>query len=305
MTNRRREMMGLLVCICVALLCVVPSAQAATTQVHVVKYAADNATILNETTVNYTCMEANLPVHGDGVTHYYFQGPTFSESDPWNPDEDVNVESRDYGAVKGTNVKDLCDLVGGMSPGDEVRITATDGFNKWFGYTNVYEPQPRQGPIVLCWYNGEESITGEPQGTGYPDIDYYNGMRLIFFADTSTNPWGYHCFGDWDMHECLDEKYWHYFDGIWPSSSGLSITWVDTIAIYSTIEPPKPTPTPLPSPSPSPSPPANLPNESSRTPASAPDDTGTKIPYWSVIVIVLVLILIGGLIAVRDEWKRR
>jgi hypothetical protein len=289
----RRELIGLMVCVCLALLCVLP-AQAATTEVHIIRYAADNTTILNETTVNYTWMEANLRVYGDGITHYYLQGPTFTESDPWNPEENVNVKTRDFGAVKGTNVKDLCDLVGGMSPGDEVRITGSDGFFKLFGYTNVYEPLPRQGPLVLCWYNGEDSNPADPQGTGYPaESGYYNGMRLIFLADTSTNPWGYHCFGDWDMHECMDEKYWHYFDG-WPSSSGLSVKWVETIAIYSTIEPPKPTPTPLISPSPSPSPSAN--------PAPAP---GAQIPYWSVIAIVLVLFLIGGFIAVRDEWKRR
>ena len=208
------------------LLLAVPLTTAATTEVHLIKYAVDES-ILNETTVNYTWMEANLPVRGDGVTHYYHQGPTFDENDKWNPSEDMNVESRDYGAVRGTEVKGLCDLVGGMSPGDEIKIKASDGFNKRFNYTNVYEPQPRQGPLVLTWWRA---------GDGYVP-DYYTGMRLIFFADNSTNPWGWHVFGNWDMHECLAEKYWHNYSGIWPATSGLSVYHIDELAIYSTLDP--------------------------------------------------------------------
>ena len=73
------------------------------------KYANDGTTILNETTKTYQWMEANLPVLGDGVTHYYHQGPVFVD-DPnevteqqarWNPDEDTNVLEKDMGAVKG------------------------------------------------------------------------------------------------------------------------------------------------------------------------------------------------------------
>ena len=113
---------------------------AASTEVHIVKYASDGTTILSETTKTYEWMEANLPVLGDGVTHYYHQGPVFMDDpDPvveqelrWNPDEDTNVQEKDNGAVKGTNLKDLCDLVGGMSAGEEVRIKASDGFSKWF-----------------------------------------------------------------------------------------------------------------------------------------------------------------------------
>jgi len=210
------------------LLLVVPPTTASTTEIHLIKYAVDES-ILNETTVNYTWMEANLPVYGDGSTHYYHQGPTFDETDKWNPSEDVavSIESRDYGAVQGTDLKDLCDLVGGMSPGNEMKIKASDGFNKRFNYTNVYEPQPRQGPLVLTWWRA---------GDGYVP-DYYTGMRLIFFADNSTNPWGWHVFGNWDMHECLAPKYWHNYSGIWPSSSGLSLYHVDELAIYSTLDP--------------------------------------------------------------------
>jgi len=239
---RKGRLLGML-CVGIALLFLMLPVQAYTTEVHVVKYASDETTVLHETTVNYTWMEANLPVYGDGSTHYYHQGPTFNESDPWDPAEYQNVESRDYGAVKGTNVKDLCELVGGMSPGDEIKIKAPDGFYKWFNYTNVYNNRAnaslnsRQGPLVVCWYNGEESITGEPQGIGYPDTGYYAGMRLFFFADNGTNPWSYHVFGNWDMNECLAPKYWHNYSGIWPATSGLSVKWVSEIAVFSTVPP--------------------------------------------------------------------
>ncbi len=71
-------------------------AQAYTTEVHVVKYAADGETILNETTVNYTWMEENLPVQGDGSTHYYFQGPIFGEE--WVNTYSLNYTGGDWGS---------------------------------------------------------------------------------------------------------------------------------------------------------------------------------------------------------------
>ena len=63
-------------------------------------------------------------------------------------------------------------------------------------------------------------------------------MRLVFFADTSVNPWGRHVFEHMDMHDCLAEKYWHYYGGYpgfdgWPSTSGLSVKWIGEILIYS------------------------------------------------------------------------
>ena len=43
----------------------------------------------------------------------------------WNPDEDTTVEEKDNGAVKGTNLKDICDLVGGMNAGETLKLQAT------------------------------------------------------------------------------------------------------------------------------------------------------------------------------------
>jgi PKD repeat protein len=208
---------------------------ASTTQVHIIRYANDRTTIINETTVNFTWMMANLPVYGDGTTHYYHQGPVFiddaanathEEELRWNPAEDTNVQEKDYGAVKGTNLKDLCNLVGGISPGEEVTIKAIDGFFKNFAYKNVYDYSSRQGPMVITW-----SKDGKTPETGYDE-----GMKLIFFADTSKNPWGLHAFGNSDWRESADSKYWYYYyqgSQKYPTTTGLSVKYISEVIIYS------------------------------------------------------------------------
>lgn len=179
-------------------------------------------------------MEQNLPVYGNGITHYYHQGPVFAD-DPdtkkeqdlrWNTAEDQNVREKDMGAVKGTNLKDLCDLVGGMVLGDVVKVRASDGFTKSFAYENVYTPPARQGPMVITWYRDSE---------GYVP-DYRTGMRLVFFADNATNPFGIHAFGNEDWHQSAEEEYWYYYrqgDEKYPTTTGLSVQSVSDILIYS------------------------------------------------------------------------
>ena len=191
-----------------------------TTAVRVVKYASDEVTVLNETTVTCGWMEANLPVYGDGVTHYFHQGPIFdSPPGPWDENETANL--KDKGAVKGTDVRDLCDLVGGMSSRDEIKIVASDKFSKRFGYENVYDPPSGQGPIVLCWYK---------DGTYVPYYD--DGMQIVFFADD-------HIFGNWDMHECMAPEYRYNYSSEYPSANGLSVRSVSDIVVYSKIAPPE------------------------------------------------------------------
>jgi hypothetical protein len=85
--------------------------------------------------------------------------------------------------------------------------------------------------MIITWYTD-----GTADGTsGYVnDGGYSTGMRLLFFVET-LSPEGKHVFGIWDMHETLAEDYWHfYYDGstLWPSSSGLSVKWVNEIVIY-------------------------------------------------------------------------
>ncbi len=226
---------GLLVLIiCLAVVLFSTIASAATTQVHLIKYGPDKTTVLGEKTVTYQWMEQNLPVYGDGLTHYYHQGPVFiDDADPareeelrWNPAEDKNVEEKDMGAVKGTRLEDLCNLVGGMAPGDVVTIKASDGFSKSFAYENVYTPAARQGPMVITWYHDAE---------GYVP-GYRTGMRLVFFADNSTNPQGIHAFGNYDWHESAAPEFWYYYrQGAekYPTTTGLSIQYVSDILIYS------------------------------------------------------------------------
>ena len=231
MIPARRRGCALHLCIfalCILLALAAPAAASSTTELHVVRYAADGVTVLDETTVDYRWMEENLPVLGDGVTHYYHQGPVF-EGDKWDPNETTNFKDR--GAVKGTNIRDLAELVGGAGPGDEIMVKAVDGYHVEFPYENVYEPDPRQGPIGVCWYNGGDPEVGERQGTGYVP-DYYTGMRLVFFADNSTNPEGLHVYGNWDMHETLPDAAQHFYDGLYPSTSGLTVKWVDEIRVY-------------------------------------------------------------------------
>jgi hypothetical protein len=109
-------------------------ANAASTELTITKYAGDGKTIIDQLTVDYHWLmdSDNIPVLGDGTTRYYHQGPVFIDEpadDPvelerlrWNEEEDRNWDTKDMGAVKGNNLKDLCNLVGGMVEGDEVQI---------------------------------------------------------------------------------------------------------------------------------------------------------------------------------------
>ena len=119
-----------------------------------------------------------------------------------------------------------------MVPGDEVMVKSSDGYHVEFPYTNIYEPDSRQGEITVCWFNGEESGVGERQGTGYPP-DYHVGMRLVFFADNSTNSEGKHVFGNSDMRMVMPAETVHLFENLYPSTSGYTVKWVDEVRIYS------------------------------------------------------------------------
>lgn len=204
---------------------------APTGSLRVVKFDRDGTTVLAEKTVDYRWMEANLPVLGDGSTHYYHQGPVFSDDKETQWDTGETTNFKDRGAVKGTDVKELCSLVGGMADGDSVMIHAGDGYQVVFPYRNVYGYEPRQGPVAVCWYNGEDSPVGERQGVGYPP-DYYVGMRLVFFADTSVNREGLHVFGNADMRAVMPNESIHLFENLYPSTSGYNVKWVDEVRVY-------------------------------------------------------------------------
>lgn len=216
----------------------VPASAAPTTELTITKLANDEKTVLDQKTVTWEWMRDNLPVQGDGETTYYNQGPIFEggwkevhpdeEYDYWNPTEDVNLEYKDHGEFMGTDVKDLCDLVGGAAEGDMIEIKACDGMYKKWPAEYVYSPNPRQGPMVIAWYHGKDK--------GYISGDFEEGMRLYFLAET-MNDAEMHVWGNWDMHESWDEEYWYFYNNELPSASGNSVYHVDRITIFSQIDP--------------------------------------------------------------------
>jgi hypothetical protein len=229
----KSKMMGILLCMAllVSLLAGVamPAPVAATdptTSLTVTKYDTDGTTIIQQEELDLAELQA-LPVQGDNVTHYFSQGPTFIPANLWDPAEIENL--KDKGAVKGTDVKDLCELVGGAASGDLIQIKASDGLFENFHYDDVYNPEPAQGKFVICW---------EKNGDTVPT--FAEGLQLVFFAQT-TNADGKYVFGNQDMHDYLPEDNWHYFnDGVtnYPSANGISIKWINEVNVFTAPPPP-------------------------------------------------------------------
>jgi hypothetical protein len=276
---RKSTFLPVLVGVLLALLIPASSvwAAGATKSVHIVKYAADGVTVVKEETVGYQWMEKNLPRQGDGVTHYYLQGPTFDPDNLWDPDETLSITFKDKGAVMGTSIRDLCDLVGGMAPGDEVLMHATDNWTIKFKYANIYEPQERQGIIALCWYNGEEAKEGERYGEGYPGNNgYRTALQIVIMAGT-TNAEGKYVFGNADMQAVMppEEGYSHFYqdsEGFWPSTNGLAGKWIDSVIIYPTGTAPE------------------IPETDDH---AAPADSSTQIPWLPIGLGIAGLLLVG------------
>ncbi|MBT8507953.1 hypothetical protein AZH53_05960 [Methanomicrobiaceae archaeon CYW5] len=185
--------------------------------VTILRRETDGGPILNMTEIGCSWMEEHLPIHGDTVTPYRFQGPTFDTTDLWNPAENKNLAKVEE-IVRGTALCDLCDLVGGMEEGDELRMTATDGYVVELMYGNIYGPHPAQGLPILAWWT---------QKQGYVPA-YTGGPALFFLADDQT-------FGNQDMMDYTDEAYWRFYwcEGTeYPSAAGLAIRNVATMEIY-------------------------------------------------------------------------
>jgi PKD repeat protein len=248
------------------LVVVVVPVTAYSTEVTVRRYATDGLTPVNETTKTYLWMEANLPVYGDGNTYYYFQGPIFEEeweanygvtfpeyrtdwggtppdwlnsSEMWDriwngtayeQKEETNWQGKNLGKLKGTNIKDLCDLVGGLPEGKRVRVIATDNVDQYLPYSALYEPPSQLGSYVLTWWSVGASESGATNG--YTGPDYPTGMRATFFSDTSRNENGDHVAGLGDQAEGLPEDSWYYFGGHYPSMGGWTLKNVDRIYVY-------------------------------------------------------------------------
>lgn len=277
-----KRLIGLCIPVILLALLVLPGlpvlAAGATTSVHILRYE-DDGTVAEETTRTYEWLEDNLPVHGDGVTHYYHQGPIF-EGDMWDLTETLNL--KDKGAVKGTALKDICELVGGMSPENEIMLKAVDGWHTEFAYENIYEPLDEQGVIALCWYNGEDALSGERYGEGYPGAgSYRTAMQIVFLAGT-TNPDGSYVFGNSDMRVCLpDEKYQHFYEGL-ASTNGLSGKWIAEVAIFT----------------------GEVPVNAGEKLSSGPDvDSGGGFPVILVVIGVVGFCVIAGSTAILVRRK--
>ena len=240
-----------------------------TTDITVRRLSADGLTPINQITLSYQEMENTLPVQGDGQTYYYFQGPVFEDqweatyglqfpgyrtdwpggtSPTWNNSEEkwdrvwnttlsqyvqkeeCNVLSKNLGKLKGTDIKDLCGLVGGIPSGQKVRITAVDNAYKDLPYSAIYTPNPHLGPYVLSWWSVDPGESGET--SGYTGPDFTTGMRTTFFADASRNHWGKNMAGLGDMYEGLPSSDYYYYKsgGIdYPSLGGLLSSMCGTL----------------------------------------------------------------------------
>ena len=188
-----------------------------TVSLMVIRYDEEGGNVLNATTVDCRWMRDHLPIHGDGVTTYSFQGPTFDTADLWNPTEDKNLEKVQE-APRGTAISDLCDLVGGMQEGDELRMTSTDGYVVELMYENIYTPKEKQGTAILAWETKKEGFVPE-----------YTGGPALFFLSPD------HVFGNQDMKECTDPGYWRYYwcaGTSYPSVAGLAVRNVEKLEIY-------------------------------------------------------------------------
>jgi len=194
-------------------------------KLHIIKYGSDGTTVVNETYIDYIYMENNLPVIGDGITAYKFEGLTMDPLNLWDPEETYPGGFKVSNVVKGTPVRDLAELVGGMGSGTTITFIASDGFETTLPYSSIYTNpavQERQGDAFIAWWGDGQYV---PQ--------YADGMRLFFTSGAD------HVYGHWDMHETLPSEYWRYNfqNGIqYPSAAGLSAKYISTIKVYSTPE---------------------------------------------------------------------
>ncbi|MBN1195638.1 MAG: hypothetical protein JXA08_09905 [Methanomicrobiaceae archaeon] len=197
---------------------VVPVA-AATESITITKYADNNyAQSVASETFNLSQLQALSSVYSNGPV--YMQGPTFDSGDPWGDGGQNMINYYDH---NGTLVSTITDEVGGMSDGDELKIQASDGMSRYFGYDNVYTPDERQGDMIVAWW---DSVYGFVPAYTY-------GMRLFFYTPGET-----YGVADSlnltlrDMQASFDPWYSYNYSATWPSAKGLSEKYVRYLKIY-------------------------------------------------------------------------
>jgi len=193
----------------------------------IIKIGADKETEVQNITKTYTWMAENLDVYGDGSTDYKFEACCYPATgpDPWDVNETYPGGVKISDPIKGTSIKDLCELVGGMPEGTEITFIASDGWTSKISRDVIYNDPaetPRLGTPVLAWYGNAGSGSG-------PMPDYSEGFRIFFVTED-------HIFGQWDMHETIPAEYWHYNQGV-PSCAGLSAKYISKIVVQTTPDP--------------------------------------------------------------------
>ena len=194
-------------------------------KIHIVVFGADGKTITNETTVDYQWMEKNLPVIGDGETKYMYEGITTIPEDIWDSNQSFPGGYKIESPVKGTKVRDLVNLVGGMEPGTMVKLVASDGYETKLGYPTIYpnpDAEKKAGDPFVAWYKNGKVVP-----------EFKEGYQL-FFTGGDDN-----VFSNWDMHETMDSNYWHYYwdSGVqYASAAGLSSKYINEIQVFSVPE---------------------------------------------------------------------
>lgn len=214
------------ICLAFALvLLAAPAAAAGTTQVNVTKYCDNNySTVDDSATLNLAALQSLSSVYSNGPV--YMQKGTFDSSDVWgNASQGMSL----FYVHNGTYVRNITDQAGGMSDGDEVHITASDGYGNYFGYDNVYTPDNLQGDMILAWWDDQQGFVP----------DYSRGMRLFFYTPPST-----YGVADSlnmtlnDMKASFDPWYQIFREDkynpgeYYPVATGLSVQYVSDLDIY-------------------------------------------------------------------------
>lgn len=218
MSNYGKKAVPILILLVLSAAMILP-VSAATTDITVTKYADNNYTqsVASET-FNVSQLKALSSVYSNGPV--YMQGPTFDSGDPWGDGGQNMINYYDH---NGTLVSAITDEVGGMTDGDELKIQASDGMSRYFGYDNVYTPDERQGDMIVAWW---DSVYGFVPAYTY-------GMRLFFYTPEET-----YGVADSlnltlrDMQASFDPWYSYNYSATWPSAKGLSEKYVRYLKIY-------------------------------------------------------------------------
>jgi hypothetical protein len=206
-------------CLVIALVFLAAPAMAAATEgVTVTKYCDNNYSTAEEAKILTLAQLQDLSsVYSNGLL--YMQGGTFDNTtDVWIY---TSGSMACFGEQNGTYVRNITDEAGGMNPGDELWVVASDGYKMHFNYTNVYAPNSSQGEMIFSWQNETHTVP-----------DYADGIRLFFYTPSDLN------FTNADMRDSMAPWYWiivkdkYNPNDLYPSAKGLSVKTVSDLKIY-------------------------------------------------------------------------